>query len=87
MASTIIDRAFEDNAALRVYLSERNELSLLRTVDESFRKTLVLSVASLFEHQITDALHTYCVDRFGHWPQGSSPSKMKPQAGRLQNIS
>jgi HEPN superfamily RiboL-PSP-like protein len=63
MAGTIIDKAFEDNSALRVYLSERNELSLLRTVDDSFRKTLVLSVASLFEHQITDALHTYCAQK------------------------
>jgi hypothetical protein len=60
MAGTIIDRAYEDNASLLVYLSERNELSLLRTVDDSFRKTLVLSAASLFEHQISDAIHGYC---------------------------
>jgi hypothetical protein len=60
MAETIIDRAYEDNASLRRYLSERNEISLLRTVEDSFRKTLVLSAASLFEHQIIDALHNYC---------------------------
>jgi hypothetical protein len=60
MAETIIDRAYEDNASLLLYLSERNELSLLRTVDDSFRKTLVLSAASLFEHQISDAIHNYC---------------------------
>ncbi len=47
MADTIIDRAYEDTASLIAYLSERNELSLLRTVDDSFRKTLVLSAASL----------------------------------------
>lgn len=65
MSGTIIDKAFEDNTALRAYLSDRNEISLLRTVDDAFRKTLVLSVASLFEHQITDALHTYCVQKSG----------------------
>jgi hypothetical protein len=65
MANTIIDRAYEDNASLLLYLSERNELSLLRTVDDSFRKTLVLSAASLFEHQISDAIHSYCARRSG----------------------
>lgn len=60
MAASIIDKAFEDNQSLCGYLSARNELSLLRTVDDSFRKTLVLSAASLFEHQITDSLHAYC---------------------------
>jgi hypothetical protein len=65
MADTIIDKAFEDNSSLLVYLSERNELSLLRTVDDSFRKTLVLSAASLFEHQISDAIHGYCNRKSG----------------------
>lgn len=65
MTDTIIDRAYEDNANLLVYLSERNELSLLRTVDDSFRKTMVLSAASLFEHQISDAIHSYCIRKSG----------------------
>jgi hypothetical protein len=65
MADTIIDKAYEDNASLLVYLSERKELSLLRTVDDSFRKTLVLSAASLFEHQISDAIHGYCNRKSG----------------------
>ena len=65
MAATIIDKSYEDNESLRLYLAERNEISLLRTVDDSFRKTLVLSAASLFEHQITDALHNYCVHKTG----------------------
>jgi hypothetical protein len=65
MADTIIDRAYEDNASLLHYLSERNELSLLRTVDDSFRKTLVLSAASLFEHRISDAIHSYCDRKSG----------------------
>lgn len=65
MAETIIDRAYEDNARLLVYLSERNELSLLRTADDSFRKSLVLSAASLFEHQISEALHSYCDRKSG----------------------
>src|SRR5208282_4537426 len=65
MAETIIDRAYEDTASLIAYLSERNELSLLRTVDDSFRKTLVLSAASLFEHQISDAIHSYCDRKSG----------------------
>jgi hypothetical protein len=65
MADTIIDRAYDDNASLLLYLSERNELSLLRTVDDSCRKTLVLSAASLFEHRISDAIHTYCDRKSG----------------------
>lgn len=65
MSGTIIDRAYEDNARLLVYLSERNELSLLRTADDSFRKSLVLSAASLFEHQISEALHGYCDRKSG----------------------
>ena len=60
MSETIIDRAYQDNARLLVYLSERNELSLLRTADDSFRKSLVLSAASLFEHKISEALYSYC---------------------------
>lgn len=60
MAATIIDKAYEDNASLLRYLFEKNEISLLRAVDDSFRKTLVLSAASLFEHEITDAIHRYC---------------------------
>ena len=68
MPSTIIDKAYEDNASLCLYLSEKNELSLLRTVDDSFRKTLVLSAASLFEHQITDAIHSYCDRKSGSDP-------------------
>jgi hypothetical protein len=60
MSETIIDRAYQDNARLLVYLSERNELSLLRTADDSFRKSLVLSAASLFEHKISEALYDYC---------------------------
>jgi hypothetical protein len=61
MADTIIDKAYEDNASLLTYLTERKEISLLRTVDDSFRKTLVLSAASLFEHQISEAIQGYCV--------------------------
>jgi hypothetical protein len=65
MADTIIDSAYQDNTSLLLYLSERNELSLLRTVDDAFRKNLVLSAASLFEHQISDAIHSYCARKSG----------------------
>lgn len=63
MSETIIDKAYQDNARLLAYLSERNELSLLRTADDSFRKSLVLSAASLFEHRISEALYSYCARR------------------------
>ncbi|MGI0133656.1 MAG: HEPN domain-containing protein, partial [Candidatus Micrarchaeaceae archaeon] len=65
MAATIIDKAYEDNTNLCRYLAERNEISLLRTVDDAFRKTLVLSAASLFEHLISDAIHNYCAQKSG----------------------
>lgn len=63
MSISIIDKAYEDNSSLLTYLSERQQLSLLRTVDDSFRKTLVLSAASLFEHQISDAMLGYCTHK------------------------
>ena len=65
MPDSIIDRAYEDTASLLSYLSERNEVSLLRTVDDASRKTLVLSAASLFEHQISDAIQSYCARKSG----------------------
>jgi RiboL-PSP-HEPN len=65
VSTTIIDKSYDDNKALIEYLSSRNELSLLRTVDDSFRKTLVLSAASLFEQRISEAIHYYCDQKSG----------------------
>lgn len=49
MTETIIDRFYKDNEELITYLEQQGELSLRSNVDSSFRKALLLSVASYFE--------------------------------------
>src|SRR5439155_4667738 len=60
MAGTIIDRIYEEHNALTQYLGRQTEPSFSQMVDDDFRKLLALSVASLFEHTITDAVLEFC---------------------------
>ena len=60
MAESVIDRIYADHQALTQYLSQRTEPSFSQMVDDDFRKLLALSVASLFEHTITDATLKFC---------------------------
>jgi hypothetical protein len=59
-AITIIDKTYKDNSSLLAYLSDKKEVSLLQLAEESFRRTLVLAAASLFEHEISESIHAYC---------------------------
>ena len=52
MSSPIIERLYEDNKLLINKLIADNEISLISTVDDVFRKTLLMSAASYFEHII-----------------------------------
>jgi hypothetical protein len=60
MADSVIDKIYADHKALSRYLDERAEPSFIGMIDDDFRKLLALSVASLFEHTITDAILRFC---------------------------
>jgi hypothetical protein len=68
MAESIIDRIYAEHQSLAQYLAGRAEPSFRQTVDDDFRKLLALSVASLFEHTITDAILRFCDIRAGGDP-------------------
>ena len=54
--TTIIDRLIDRHQQISASLETQNEISLKSYADDEFRKVLVLSIASYFEHQIVDAL-------------------------------
>lgn len=55
MAGTIVDRLHSEFLAL-VALLQSAEPSLLNTAEDTFRKVLLLSAASLFERLVTDSI-------------------------------
>jgi hypothetical protein len=63
MAESIIDKIYTEHQALAQYLGGQAEPSFRQIVDDDFRKLLALSVASLFEHTITDAILIFCAIR------------------------
>jgi hypothetical protein len=63
MASSAIDRLFDENQRLRQYLQDEGELSHLADVDSQFRKVLLLSAASLFEAQIRQMIIDFVTER------------------------
>lgn len=56
MQETVVDRLHKEFHDLMQYLDQSNEPSLRTTVDENFRKSLLLAAASYFEHRITTDL-------------------------------
>lgn len=52
MQATVVDRIHREFKDLLSYLDQGNEVSLRSTVDENFRKALLLAAASHFEHRI-----------------------------------
>jgi hypothetical protein len=60
MSESIIDRLYAEHVALTQYLGKNAEPSFGQMVDDDFRKLLALSVASLFEHVLTDAILNFC---------------------------
>lgn len=63
MQFTIIDSLYNDNKALIQYLESNNEISLRNIVESNFSKTLCLSAASYFEHQIREILLDFVTER------------------------
>ena len=56
MDKTIIDVLYEENQKIDRFLEEHGEISLRKNVDNNFRKALLLSIASYFEHEIGEII-------------------------------
>jgi RiboL-PSP-HEPN len=65
MAGTIVDALYQSNRGVTEYLHAAGEISLSSTVDESFRKVLLLAAASYFEHMIKEVLLEFVTERAG----------------------
>ncbi|MEH2126139.1 HEPN domain-containing protein [Nostoc sp.] len=59
LKETGVDRLYKEFKTLIEYIEQGNEISLRNTVDENFRKALLLSAASYFEHRITNDILEY----------------------------
>jgi hypothetical protein len=57
----VVERLYEENARLREFLAQAGETSFLVAVDDQFRKTLLLAIASQFEHSISNAIIAYAI--------------------------
>jgi hypothetical protein len=59
MYPTVVDRIHQEFQDLISYLDQGNQPSLRSTVDENFRKALLLAAASYFEHRIVNDILTF----------------------------
>lgn len=63
--ATVVDKLFSEHGELIKYLEEKKEISMKVFVEENFKKNILLCIASLFEHRITNLLTNF-VDRVGN---------------------
>lgn len=59
MGSNVVDRLHQEFEELLAILKKAEELSLLSTADDTFRKSLLLSAASCFEHRLSQAVEGF----------------------------
>ena len=59
MRQSIVDRIYQDNLDLLKFLEEKNEPSFMVQFNTVFTKTLLLSAASYFEHEICRMVQTF----------------------------
>lgn len=59
LQETIIDKIYKDNQELLNYLESQQEISLKIQFDTTFKKTLLLSVASYFEEEICKMIQQF----------------------------
>lgn len=62
MDNTVVDRLHTEFSALLSVLHEKQEISLLSSVDDNWRKSLLLSAASHFEYRMTDCIMSFVND-------------------------
>jgi len=65
MSNTVVDRLHGDFLALYAVLQEKQEISLLSSVDDNWRKSLLLSAASHFENRMASCIIEYVNDTTG----------------------
>jgi hypothetical protein len=56
MTDTIVDKIYNDFKGLLQYLEQNQQVSMINDADNNFKKVLLLSAASYFEHEITEIL-------------------------------
>src|SRR5690242_14235303 len=63
MTETVVDGLYQRNKTLVEFLERSGEVSLLTDAEDSFRRILVLSVSSYFEHRIRETVLEFVVER------------------------
>jgi len=66
MASTIVDRLHSDFSELIVLLQESNEISLISSAEENFKKSLLLAAASYFENHLSECVMSFTCEIAGN---------------------
>lgn len=59
---TIVDKLYGEYAAMVSMMDQYNAVSFRNTLNENFRKALLLSAASHFEHRITSDVIEFCAE-------------------------
>lgn len=65
MRSTVVDRVYKEFSSITEFLDANQELSFKITLDEYFRKNLLLCAASHFEYIITTEIQKYVAEVSG----------------------
>lgn len=63
MSETIVDRLYSEFQSLVSHLDQVSEPSLRSTVDENFKKTLLLAAASYFEHCVIEDILSFVKEK------------------------
>ena len=79
--ATSVDTLYSDFLALVTLLD--NEPSLLTTVNDNFRKSILLSAASYFEYALSNAVHEFIVEVSSASLMVSSLVKRKQSTGSI----
>lgn len=74
---TIVDKLYGEYAAIVLMMDQYNAVSFRNTLNENFRKALLLTAASHFEHRVTSDVVLFCAEVAGGNPMVSSLIKNK----------
>jgi RiboL-PSP-HEPN len=59
MASSDVDRIHREFTELVAFLAEQGEISMQSAADDAFRRVLIISAASYFEHELTNIVTAF----------------------------
>ncbi len=60
---TVVDKAFADFRTAAQLMEQHGELSLRSTLDDLFRKSILMAAASYFEHRVSKSVYQFSQDR------------------------